>query len=59
MKKDIDTIIAEERAEIIKKYEKASYILSVDYFLTFCNLVVDLSFDFWLFEPMFRQGETG
>ncbi len=46
MKKDIDTIIAEERAEIIKKYEKASYILSVDYLLIFCSLVVDLSFDF-------------
>ncbi len=59
MKKDIDTIIAEERAEIIKKYEKASYILSVDYLLIFCSLVVDLSFDFWLVEPLFRQGETG
>ncbi|KAI2648184.1 USP6 N-terminal-like protein [Labeo rohita] len=29
MKKDIDTLIAEERAEIIEKYEKASCILSV------------------------------
>lgn len=37
MKKDIDTLIAEERAEIINKYEKASYILSVVYLLTFCS----------------------
>jgi len=37
MKKDIDTLIAEERAEIINKYEKASYNLSVVYLLTFCN----------------------
>lgn len=35
MKKDIDTLIAEERAEIINKYEKASYILSVVYLMTF------------------------
>lgn len=35
MKKDIDTLIAEERAEIIEKYEKASYILLVVLFLTF------------------------
>lgn len=38
MKKDIDTLIAEERAEIINKYEKASYILSVfQHLLTFCS----------------------
>ncbi len=53
MKKDIDTLIAEERAEIINKYEKASYILSVVYLLTFC------SFDLWPVKPMSRQGETG
>lgn len=37
MKKDIDTLIAEERAEIIEKYEKASYILSVVYLHFFYN----------------------
>lgn len=42
MKKDIDTLIAEERAEIIEKYEKASCILSVVYLLTLCSLSFEL-----------------